>query len=546
MKNTLFAIACLIISLAYSGLNAQTTCMDFTGTTPQYLQDISVNNTLYPIGSVVFQNSPIRIRKAGTPAQFLSASGDTLCYIGLIDIDVALASFAQRQLSFVSIALGGMVVDGDTIFQNNNAPALYNGNGFSVAYLNNVFTISGAFDTVHLFGSTNCISAVCLSPGTQPSQSCLWVGSVTQQYISDINYNHTLYPVGTLLFQTGDIKIRKVDTTTIFLSASSDTICYIGRLEIDIAAATYTNRRLTFVSIAAQGIIVDGDTAFQNYTPPAIYNGPNYNLTYSNNVFVIRGTFNTVRMFGSTNCISNVCLTSDTISTQTCADFTGTTPQYIQDISVNNTLYPVGSIIFQTGDIRFRKVAVPTQFISASGDTLCYIGKIEIDISTASYPQRQLSFYSIITQGMIVDGDTIFQNSNPPALYNGTGFTVAYANNIFTITGAFDTVHIFGSTNCLSTVCLSSIPTEINQEIEGMPDFSIFPNPANKEFAFLNHSSESGQLTIYSLQGDLVYSVNVQSPKTNISVENLNAGVYFIRYNSLSGTVQTKRLIIGR
>jgi hypothetical protein len=66
-----------------------------------------------------------------------------------------------------------------------------------------------------------------------------------------------------------------------------------------------------------------------------------------------------------------------------------------QDITVNNTLYPVGTAVFQTGDIKFRKAGMPCQFISASGDTLCYIGKIEIDVTSAPYPQRQLTFYSI-------------------------------------------------------------------------------------------------------------------------------------------------------
>lgn len=546
MKKLKLVLVALICLFHVAFISAQSVCADFTGTTPQYLQDITVNNTLYPVGTVVFQTGDIKFRKAGMPCQFISASGDTLCYIGKIEIDVTSAPYPQRQLTFYSIITQGMIVDGDTIFQNSNPVPQYNGVGFTVNYLNNIFTITGAFDTVHIFGSTNCLSAVCLSPDSVSTQSCADFTGTTPQYLQDISMNNTLYPIGTVVFQTGDIKFRKAGVPCQFISASGDTLCYIGKIEIDITSAPYPQRQLTFYSIITQGMIVDGDTIFKNSNPVPQYNGVGFTVNYLNNIFTITGAFDTVHIFGSTNCLSAVCLAPDTVSTQSCADFTGTTPQYLQDISINNTLYPIGTVVFQTGDIKFRKAGVPCQFISASGDTLCYIGKIEMDISSAPYPQRQLTFYSIITQGMIVDGDTIFQNSNPAPQYNGVGFTVNYLNNIFTITGAFDTVHIFGSTNCLSAVCLSSIPTQINQEIVDVAGFTIFPNPAGKEFTFLNHSSESGQLKIYSLQGELVYTTTIQTAKINVSVENLNAGVYFIRYTSASGTFLTKRLIVRK
>ena len=203
--------------------------------------------------------------------------------------------------------------------------------------------------------------------------------------------------------------------------------------------------------------------------------------------------------------------------------------------------------MFQTGDIKFRKAGIPCQFISASGDTLCYIGKIEIDITSAPYPQRQLTYYSIITQGMIVDGDTIFQNSNPVPQYNGVGFTVNYLNNIFTITGAFDTVHIFGSTNCLSAVCLSSISTQHESEVMATTDvLEIYPNPAENEFTLFNGSEQSGYLRIFSIQGELIYSDSISSGKTQVNIEQFQSGIYFIQFATENRLLYSKRLVVRK
>lgn len=545
MKSIAFLLG-LILYFGIAPLQAQT-CMDFTGTTNQYLQDISMNNTLYPIGSVVFQTGDIKIRKAGTPAQFINAHGDTMCYVGKIDLDVTSAPYAQRMLTFTSISLQGIIVDGDTVFQNFVPIGLYNGNGFTVTYLNNVFTITGAFNVVHLFGSTNCLNTICLNQGPAINQTCLNFGtSVTAQYCNDISQNHTLYPVGSVLFQSPPIRIIKADTTTTFLNARNDTIWYIGRLLIDVSTASYSSRRLVFNSVIVSGSIVDGDTAFQTMPPPPAASGPNYQFSFSNPVFEYTGTFDSVLLYGSTNIVSGICLEPDTPSTQSCMDFSGTTQQYIQDVSTNNTLYPVGSVVFQTGDIRIRKAGIPFQVISASSDTLCYIGKVEIDVAQAPYPGRLLTFYSIITQGMVVDGDTIFQASNPAPFYAGNGFTVAYANNIFTITGTFDTVHIFGSTNCLNSICLQSVPTAIDLDAgNGFAGWSAFPNPTTGQIT-LKHETHSGpaDVRVYSLQGALLLHQVLEAGMRTLSLQGLPAGLYLLSIQTQDNPVSVIRVVV--
>lgn len=545
MKHLKPSILLLLVFLPALFLKAQTTCLNFTGTTQQYLQDISINNTMYPIGSMVFQTGPIRVFKVGLPTQYISASNDTICYIGKIEFNLATAPFAQRQFSFTSIVTQGLIIDGDTVFQNMTPPPQYSGNGFQVSYASNQFTITGTFDTVHIFGSTNCLNAICLTQLPGPTQSCMDFGTtVSAQYCNAISTNHTLYPVGTVLFQSPPIRILKADTTTIFLNARNDTIWYIGRLLIDISTASFSNRRLSFNSILLSGSIVDGDTTFQNMTPPAQYNGPNYQFNYNNPQYRYTGSLDSVLLFGSTNILHAICLDSLGTTTQNCINFTGTSGQYLNDISTNNTLYPSGTVVFQSGDIRIRKVAVPTQFISASGDTLCYIGKIELDVTQAPFAQRRLTYHSIITQGMVVDGDTIFKNNNPPALYNGNGFTVSYLNNVFTVTGAFDTVHIFGSTNCLSAICLDNISTGITDDNNPM-QAEIYPNPSSGLLYFKGVDGNN-PIQIYNLQGIRIYSDILDENQKSLDLSALPDGLYWIQLQNASGVIQTERWILRR
>jgi hypothetical protein len=187
---------------------------------------------------------------------------------------------------------------------------------------------------------------------------------------------------------------------------------------------------------------------------------------------------------------------------------------------------------------------VPTQFISASGDTLCYVGKIELDVTQAPFAQRRLTYHSIITQGMVVDGDTIFKNNNPPALYNGNGFTVSYLNNVFTVTGAFDTVHIFGSTNCLSAICLDNISTGITDDNNPM-QAEIYPNPSSGLLYFKGVEGNN-PIQIYNLQGIQVYSGILDENQKSLDLSALPDGLYWIQLQNASGVIQTERWILRR
>lgn len=523
-------------------------CWDLSGLTQTLLNTVTADHTLYPAGSVFHQTGDIRIVKPSTsPGNiYMNAHGDTLCYVGKIEFNVATAAFSPRTLTFNSMLTQGLIVDGDTIFQTNNPPALYNGSGFTVSYSNNAFTIQGVFDTVHIFGSTNCISAVCLSPLTPSNQTCLDFSGLSNQDLSNISTNHTTYPAGSTIYQSGDVKLIKPETSSIYMSINGDTLCYIGKIEFQVTSAPFTQRKLVFNSIIFQGMVVDGDTVFQSNNPPVLYTGSGFTVAHAVSTFTIRGVFDTVHIFGSTNCISGICLSPDTVSNQTCLDYTGTTNQYINDISNDDTTYPAGSTVFQTGNIRMIKSSVLTTFIYARNDSMCYIGNLDINISTAPFTQRKLTFETITMQGLVIDGDTVFNNWVPLSSHNGPNYSLTQNNNHYTISGTFDTVHIFGSTNCLYAICLEDISTSAENDIIWDTEFLIYPNPGTGQFKFKHQLGEINWVKIYTAQGSLMYSGENLDRETEHDFSIWPAGMYILVMENPYGARLSERIIIQK
>jgi FG-GAP-like repeat/Secretion system C-terminal sorting domain len=74
-------------------------------------------------------------------------------------------------------------------------------------------------------------------------------------------------------------------------------------------------------------------------------------------------------------------------------------------------------------------------------------------------------------------------------------------------------------------------------------NFSVFPNPANKQQAVFIESTIAGIVHIYSTQGQFISSVATQKGTNELSFGMLSAGVYLLRFSG-SGSTITRRLII--
>lgn len=69
----------------------------------------------------------------------------------------------------------------------------------------------------------------------------------------------------------------------------------------------------------------------------------------------------------------------------------------------------------------------------------------------------------------------------------------------------------------------------------------VFPNPANERISVVKDGIQN--LKIYNVSGQVVYEINVDSDRVEISTENLESGVYLLVINSKSGICEARIVV---
>jgi uncharacterized delta-60 repeat protein len=108
--------------------------------------------------------------------------------------------------------------------------------------------------------------------------------------------------------------------------------------------------------------------------------------------------------------------------------------------------------------------------------------------------------------------------------------------------------HFPGSSNCDFAVARYYGGTAGISENEVLPEFSIYPNPAkDKIFVEIANSvfSETSSLSLYTINGDLLYSHPLKVKRYELSVRVFPEGTYIIKITS-GGRTSMQKLMIKR
>lgn len=137
-------------------------CINFSDYDQAYLDSV---NSLPP-GSILFAAGPMALNRPDQMSQYQFLQGDTLMYVGNLDINVTQSNCSSKYLTFDCVYLEGLAVDGDTIFSSLNPPLTYNGSGWNFEHVDMGsyvhYVITGDFNLVQLFTQTNFIWNICL------------------------------------------------------------------------------------------------------------------------------------------------------------------------------------------------------------------------------------------------------------------------------------------------------------------------------------------------------------------------------------------------
>lgn len=371
-------------------------------------------------------------------------------------------------------------------------------------------------------------------------QDCINFSQYDQPYLDSVNFE----PQGTTVFSQGNLSIIKGGIPCYFLSVQGDTLTYMGNITLDVSTETCTNKQLTFKCVYLEGLAVDGDTLFSSLNPPVSYFGAGFtfeSVNYGSYIeYTITGDFNMVDLLTQTNFLWDVCLDCAPLGGGGCIDFTQYTQPYLDSVNFE----PQGTTVFTQGTLSVVKGDVPCYFLGIQGDTLNYIGNITLDASAETCSGMQLTFKCVYLEGLVVDGDTIFSSLNPPASYNGAGFTFESINNgsytAYTITGDFDYVELLTQTNMIWDICLACAVG-----LESITDpiqLKLYPNPVNDGSVTIE-SSRPASYHLYSIEGFLMQTGSIYS-SVKLDVTNYSPGIYLIVVTDESGRSVTKKMMI--
>ena len=222
--------------------------------------------------------------------------------------------------------------------------------------------------------------------------------------------------------------------------------------------------------------------------------------------------------------------------------YTTTNPVYIKQAAI----LPTDTINY---NIHFQNTGTDTAFTVTIYDTLdsdLDIPSIVSGVSSHQYTMQLMgtgilkwTFNNILLPDSNVNeqashGFVKFQIHQKPNNPNGTVIK-NWAGIVFDFNTAVIT----------DTVVLTvTIPVSVQEVKADGNEISIYPNPSNGIFVVASAAKQS-LVQMYNVMGENIYSVKINSNKTEINLSRQESGIYFIQVKTAEG-IKTQKIIIQK
>jgi len=190
-----------------------------------------------------------------------------------------------------------------------------------------------------------------------------------------------------------------------------------------------------------------------------------------------------------------------------------------------NYFNSVNPFVIDSSTIRLGKINPSTGNITILSTSSLFGYGYSLNAGSAIDPNNMTYYYST--------GDYIVGAS----LYDGQQNSldsIQFADGMY-----FDLMRNFDNCRSINIIRTNNSTgiSEINQN-----KISIAPNPSSAE---INIQSEDviSQINIYSTQGNIVYSEQLNSKQSSVSVSDLNEGLYIVQVKFLDGKTTNKKII---
>jgi hypothetical protein len=96
------------------------------------------------------------------------------------------------------------------------------------------------------------------------------------------------------------------------------------------------------------------------------------------------------------------------------------------------------------------------------------------------------------------------------------------------------------SYNDMSVRCLKDGSATVIKKIDNAGIFRMYPNPANKYLTIRLENETEASLSVYGLEGKLMFQIQLNQQETILDIGELAAGIYIVSVSSSKGIIQKK------
>ena len=222
----------------------------------------------------------------------------------------------------------------------------------------------------------------------------------------------------------------------------------------------------------------------------------------------------------------NAVLLTSVVSAQTeCMDLTNYTDQYLDFVSTDDLVFPIGSAFITTGGLNYIKIDDNDVYQTISGDTLTFSGNIGINAQFFDCSNYVLEMGISNPVGLVVEGTVVFSGGNPPTTFTGPSFTfTSNGNDSYTIEGMFTTIVLSSPSTQLYEVCFTCEGMGIEEQSNA--SFLVYPNPTTETFS-VDLPVETAIVSLIDFSGRLIQKETI-STQNSLNISSLPAGSYHV------------------
>ena len=96
----------------------------------------------------------------------------------------------------------------------------------------------------------------------------------------------------------------------------------------------------------------------------------------------------------------------------------------------------------------------------------------------------------------------------------------------------------------LGVPCSDTVATVTSLPQAQEPVLKVYPNPAGEGYLMVESQEVIGQLTLQDMSGRLVYQVGEAGLRHRISLQQVQPGLYLLRFRQAEGRVYSRKVLI--